>query len=206
MFQLPTDIRVTEVTKAFKDKAQEILEKRQQSVWQSYRLQQIEKRLTPLGLDRMWTSLRKLNYVKYSCLKAPDGDIFLCGETDDLIFDLRDGSSWNAGHYYVCISEESILSDQLRDIHVFPKRAPRIYARHLHHGCYERDNASLTHPLMANESTCWGSVSGSYVSALQVSDIVDLFRIMYIFCIRLDWSSPLFSGWVNELRRFGERL
>ena len=209
MFELSTDIKVTDVTDAFVNKVREVLQERASLAYPgTYEDKMLRRCITDRGIDRMITSLKKLNYVKFSCIKSPDSQIFLCGETDDLIFDNVRGNYYNVGPYFVCISVQSILDKQLEHIHLFPKRKPLARARHLHHGVYTPSRyEDIVHPLLCDEGTCWANIGPSYRSAVGEGDIVDMFRILYIYLIRLDWSSPLFSDWVSEVvLPYGERL
>ena len=158
--------------------------------------------LTPKRRDRIWTALKRLPYLRYSCIKAPDGALYFMGKTQDIIAQL-DGRDYNIGPYLVCISAASIRTRQSHPIHLFPQYNPKTTNRHLHHGCYYE---GVDHPLMATPDWCWASIGPSYISALSDIDIVDMFRLLYIFIIRLNWSSPLRSQWQYEAMEHGEAL
>ena len=195
------NVKVTKVTDNFCSQVQQILDKRRKSTWDPKQAQSIDFFLTPAGGDRMITALKRLSYQKFSCLSAPNGQIYLCGETDDLELEIRE-ERYNIGPYYVAISEESIVRGQNHPLHVFPKYDPHTTHRHLHHYA----NSGFDHPLMADTRTCWASIGPSYLSAIHDADIADLFRVMYIFLIRLDWNSPYDTTWAWEAMEHGERL
>lgn len=154
--------------------------------------------LTERGQDRMITALKRMKFEKFYCTKAPSGEVFLCGKTLDMILNLK-GTSYNVGPYHICIGESAILGTSLDQVHMFPDRKPLAYNRHLHHGTRNHD---FKHPLMAVTSTCWGNVGSSFVSAKNEADIADMFRVLFIYVSRLNYSSPLRSSWhwevVNE--------
>jgi len=209
MFELSTECKVSEVTDAFISAVGELVEGRLLLVGHhDYERKALERYTTVRGIDKMVTSLKKLDYTKFSYIKAPDGQAFLCGETQDLIFDHVYGDAYNVGPYYVCISSNSILNKTMTPIHMFPKRMPLARARHLHHGVREPySSEQIIHPLLCVEDTCWANIGASYRSALDECDITDMFRVLYIYLIRLDWHSPLFSLWVSEVvRQVGEKL
>lgn len=193
------NVVMTEVTQSFQEQVELILK---ELLLGSYgaRQEKIRHWTTPLGVDRTLTRLKRLKYKKFSCLKAPDGEIYLCGETKDMIFTIDD-RDLNVGTYFVCISSRSIIKRQMRPIHMFPARDPRTFHRHLHH---KVRNNPTGHPLMADESTCWGNVGPSYVSARNDGDVADMFRVLYIYLSRLNWSSPLDHQWQYDVNNYGE--
>ena len=156
--------------------------------------------LSQRRMDRMWTALKRLPYQSYSCVKAPDDTRYLMGKTDDIIANLE-GRDYNIGPYFVCISDNSIITRQSNPIHLFPEYDPGTQNRHLHHAA--NFDPGINHPLLARPSWCWASIGPSYVSALQDTDIVDMFRLLYIFIIRLNWASPLRSQWKYEAMDHG---
>jgi hypothetical protein len=174
--------------------------------WEEKR-KRLKVMLSDRGIDRMVTSLKRMEYQKFLCNKSPDGMVYICGLTKDRIFDIR-GAKYNAGPYYACISHNSIVNMEMSPIHIFPARYPKTKNRHLHH--YTSSvyvHGEILHPLESKESTCWGSVGTAYRSALDDCDIADLFRILNIFTTRLDWSSALCPTWASEvIGIYGERL
>lgn len=194
------NLQVTEVTDNFRTQIRQILEKRLKSTWNAKQEKIIQYRLTRSGEDRMITALKRLKFKKFNCLHAPGDQIYLCGETDDLILEIR-GEQYNIGPYYVAISEQSILTEQNQPLHLFPKYDPHTPHRHLHHYAIP----GFDNPLSADTRTCWASIGPSYLSAVHDADIADMFRVMYIFLIRLDWNSPYDTTWAWEAMEHGVR-
>ena len=213
------DVQVTVVTDSFKDAVKEIIQKKVMMLdakrsslnMSAYGAQkhreQLEKNLrlakrllTAQGQDRMITALKRMKFEKFYCLKAPSKEVFLCGKTDDMLLTLRNGHKYNVGPYHICIGESAIIGDSLTQIHMFPHRKPLAEARHLHHGARRYNgNDEIKHPLMMHTNTCWGNVGSSFVSAKNEADIADMFRVLYIYVSRLNYGSPLYSGWDREV-------
>lgn len=160
------------------------------------------RRLTKRQEDRMWTALKRLPYQKFSCVQAPDKNVYISGLTENIIIRLGE-SKYNIGPYHVLISEDSILYKQQNPIHLIPDYAPKTSYRHLHHTGHPNNQE---HPLLYTPNWCWASIGPSYISALNDTDIIDLFRLLYIFIIRLDWASPLCSRWKDEAMHYGETV
>lgn len=197
-------IQFAEITDSFKNVTVKALETRLQQESDRKRKRSIEFMLTPRGIDRMYTSLKRLKYQIYSTVKSPDGDLYFMAKTKDLELEIND-DMYNVGPYFVAIPIKGFLSRQVNPVHMFPAYKPKTRLRHLHHtaGIEEYE---IKHPLTVPGSTCWGTVGSAYSAAVYDASIVDMFRVLYIFLTRLDWRSPLCSAWKWEAMEYGERL
>lgn len=211
MIRLP-DKKFAEVTNSFIETSKDFIQTKVQHRRDTHRgirpaLERSAKKISVgAGVDKMKTELRRLKYTKFYSLVAPNGDLFVCGDTEDLILKIR-GDKYNVGPYHVCISKYSFVKEQQKGIHLFPAYKPNTPYRHLHHKAYPpRSESEITNPLLARDDWCWHSVWGSYLSAVGDGDIVDCFRVLYLFITRLNWSSPLCSNWAWEAREYGERI
>ena len=184
------NLKITQITDTFKDQVCEIL--------------YFSKHNEPSQReqDRMWTALKRMPYDKFSCIKSPDGTIYLSGKTEDIEAKIN-GHHYNIGPYHVLISKSSIMGKQLNPIHLIPDYDPKTSNRHLHH---YGSIGGQPHPLLYEPRWCWASIGPSYMSALHDTDIVDMFRLLYIFLIRLDNNSPLCSAWKTEAMSHGVPL
>ena len=201
------NIKTIEVSNAFTSQVDTILKARLGSPRNHGRqIEAIEKMLTNRGKDRLYTRLKRLNFQSFTAQKAGD-KAFIVGKTDDIVLEIR-GDKYNLGPYYVATSSDAVIGIQGTPVHFFHAYNPTTRNRHLHHYASPKiwGDTEITNPLIAAENTCWASVGPSYFSALQDCDIADMFRILYIFLIRLDWHSPLCSSWTPEAIRNGVRL
>ena len=194
-----TTLKKTEITDSFKDWTMKTLNTLANL---SQENPDVTRKLTPLGMDRIYTSLKRLPFQRFYCTKAPDGQVYLCSKSEEIIIEI-DGKKYNIGSYHVCVSTRSIIAKQNNPVHLFPAYDPTTRNRHLHHTAHLPLGQEITHPLTATPSWCWASIGPSYISAVRDTDIVDIFRILYIFLIRLDWDSPLTNAWKYEAMEHG---
>jgi hypothetical protein len=195
------NVKIVEVTDSFKNNIENLLE--EYLTRSSMRLsvekeKKIETMLRPRGKDKIWTTLKRLPYQKFYCTGSLESEIFFCGKTDDIVVEMRDKHTYNIGPYHVCISKSSILNSQSSPVHLFPDYDPLTTERHLHHRAFDHDvygDDKVFHPLTARDHWCWSSVGPSYLAAVSDLDIVDMFRVLYIFITRLNWDSPLSTRW-----------
>jgi len=212
------NVQVTQVTDTFKSELRQSLTQilSNSPGMRVEKERSIEKLLSPAGEDRMLTVLRRLNYQKYACTKAPDDTIYFLGKTKDLIVDIDHHGKYNLGPYYVAISKTDFINSQNTNVHMFPDYNPRTPHRHLHHyahyplqepfGPNDPNNISQINPLMAEPRTCWAEIGQPYLHAIHDANIVEAFRVLYIFLTRLNFASPLDQRWVTEAIANGVRL
>jgi hypothetical protein len=202
------NIKVTHITDSFKSGVENIYGNLISALAASRSDKSLESSIrrlaSPRWLDRTYTSLKRLPYSRFTCVKAPDNEVYLAGKTDDIVVEIH-GNNYNIGPYHVFISTNSIIDKQVTPIHLIPGYDPQTKNRHLHHLATYGDYAPSS-PLLYEPRWCWASIGPSYYGALHDVDIVDMFRLLYLFLIRLNFSSPLCTQWINEAMHHGELL
>jgi hypothetical protein len=142
-------------------------------------------------LDREITKLRSLPYAAFD-YQNYKGREFLYGKTKEIIITASARQKYDAGEYGVYAPLSRLVEGSLNSNvswHFIPFREPKSHQRtpHHHNGWH---NEGL-HPLETNSATCWGSFGPVIPSILEDGDVVELFRILYIYVSRYDPHSPL---------------
>jgi hypothetical protein len=142
-------------------------------------------------MDAEITRLRSLPYIKFAARTYKDGD-YLIGVTRDVIMDASPRQRWDVGQYAISVPVEDFIRGSLSHIHCIPLREPKADVRTPHHHAMgistdNRIDISLV------PSTCWGSMSGIVMGAMNNFMVAEFFRSMHIYVTRYNTSSPLAS-------------
>ena len=205
VIKLKTDISFACITDSFVDASEVLLHKRMEHTSNRKERINLQRFLSEQGFDQMKTRLRRLKYEKYANIRYKDHN-YLYGLTQDIIVTL-DGGKYNVGPYHIFLPHKAFLVKNLGEIHFVPDRAKMTGARHLHHTAHSSYGDDPNNPLDMSPHTCWASIGPSLKSALMDGDIADCFRVLYLFLIRLNPSSPLSRDWSRQIRSvWGQRV
>jgi hypothetical protein len=150
------------------------------------------------GLEYEMTRLRVLPYQEFTTT-IRKGKKYLVGVTKPIVIE-GDGCDrkYYLGSYAVYLSLDAIANCCPDDFQFIPLKQPYSHARHPHHKVdYEMD--STVHPLDKEPRTCWGGFGNPVRLLLDIPDIPELFRLLYLYLSRYNPSSPLVHGGIKNL-------
>ena len=170
------------------------------------------------GFEKFITRLKRLNYRRFSAVKN-SGVVYLKAETHPLVIDypnrIDQPEKYDIGVYSIYCKIDSLLRGDISQIHFIPLKQPtadpaHIYDgwachfRHLHHkAMYKREISDLSNPLSYEPLTCWGSFGSVIPEVAADADLVELYRMLYLFLTIHNPASPLV--YLRELSHY-ERI
>jgi hypothetical protein len=173
---------------------------------------------SPQGFEKFVTRLKRLNYKRFSAIKN-GGAVYLKAETQPLVVDyaLREDrpERYDIGAYAVYCKLDSLLRGDISQFHFIPLRQPTVdpnhmydgwacHFRHMHHkAMYKREISDLSNPLSYEPQTCWGSFGSVIPEVVADGDLVELYRMLYLFLTIHNPASPLV--YIRELSHY-ERI
>ena len=158
------------------------------------------------GAEYEITRLRSLEYTQFTTVVHTNEwgtERYLVGITKPVTIthqnEIRHRRKWVAtgdpkkfflGPYAIYIPFSGFENNQTNGIHFIPTKAPNSLSRHMHHVANRGGNEGK-HPLDMRTSTCWGGFGSSVSSLVDICDIPELYRYLYLYVSRYDMHSPM---------------
>jgi hypothetical protein len=174
--------------------------------------------LTDPGFEKFITRLKQMPYESFSAIRSNDNTYFKA-VTRDIVLNYQGRSDRDSsrgkidiGSYTIYVPFDSILHSNVNNIHFIPARdpiAPRdercTHIRHMHHlADYIKEEHKYNNPLSYRPRTCWGSFSSMIPAIASDGDLVELYRVLYLFTSIWNARSPLAD--LGQLRRIYQRV
>lgn len=170
------------------------------------------------GFEKFVTRLKQLDYKSFSAIKN-GGSIYLKAETHPLVIDYPNRidrpEKYAIGAYAIYCKLDSLLRGDISQIHFIPLRQPTVdpqqisdgwacHFLHLHHkAIYKKELSERSNPLSYEPQTCWGSFGSVIPEVAADGDLVELYRMLYLFLTIHNPASPLV--YIRELPHY-ERI
>ena len=170
------------------------------------------------GFEKFITRLKRLEYRYFSAIKNK-GNVYLKAETHPLVIDYPDRKNhpekYAIGPYAIYLNFDGLLRGNISQFHFIPLRQPTVdpdhlydnwacHFRHMHHKALFKNGVSeMSNPLSYEPQTCWGSFGSVIPEVIADGDLVELFRMLYLFLTIHNPNSPLL--YIRELPHY-ERI
>ena len=173
------------------------------------------------GWEKFLTRMKQLPYEEFAAVKSRN-QTYLKAVTKALIVDVPRRNSrsngfhrqmpageYNIGQYSIYIPCKDLHTSCMNAFHFIPQRMPMVetgetnHPRHLHHYARLESKGMRENPLSYTPSTCWGNFGSIVSMTLNVGDIPELFRALYLFLTIQNPDSPLV--WPHHLKSIYQR-
>jgi hypothetical protein len=170
------------------------------------------------GFEKFVTRLKRLDYKGFSAI-TNGGSVYFKAETHPLVIDYPNRTDrpekYDIGAYAIYCKLDSLLRGDISQFHFIPQRQPTAdpnhmydgwacHFRHLHHkAMYKKEISDLSNPLSYEPHTCWGSFGSVIPEVAADGDLVELYRMLYLFLTIHNPASPLV--YIRELSHY-ERI
>jgi hypothetical protein len=153
------------------------------------------------GMDYEITRLRALPYARFTV--AEHHGPWLVGITKPITIEHDEygltQKVFHLGCYAVYVPFRALEDQDATAMHFVPIKNTMSLYRHPHHridlwgshSAYNDATEAPLHPLDKHIATCWGGFGGAIGGLLDIVDIPDLFRHIYLYLSRYDRGSPL---------------
>lgn len=174
------------------------------------------------GWEKFLTRMKQLPYEEFAAVKSKN-QTYLKAVTKTLIVEMprRNGRSgefhrhlpagkYNIGQYAIYIPCNDLYDSCMYAFHFIPLRKMLVepgetfHPRHLHHYARLEGRGVRDNPLSYTPSTCWGNFGSIVSMTLNVGDIPELFRALYLFLTIQNPDSPLV--WPQHLSTIYQRM
>lgn len=167
------------------------------------------------GFETFLTRMKCLKYRRFSAVKNNES-VYLKAETHPLTIEYPHREDhpekYDIGVYAIYCQQDQLLRGDISQIHFIPLRQPTAdpdhmydgwacHFRHLHHkAMYKRQISQLSNPLSYEPSTCWGTFGSVIPEVAADGDLVELYRMLYLFLTIHNPASPLV--YIRELSHY----
>ena len=198
--QVKIDDTFVTVVKDFIEKKMAFINPRQKHAIDVLRFYQTEP-----GFEKFVTRLKQMPYESFSAIRS-NGLVYFKAVTKQIMMNYPgrsdrdpDRGKLDIGAYTIYMSTHAALHGNVNEIHFIPARNPLApskasctHQRHMHHlADFRPDIHKHSNPLTYTPRTCWGSFSSMIPAIAQDGDLVELFRVLYLFASIWNPNSPL---------------